>query len=885
MNRLTAAIWTFSILTAGLPALGAGHEEITVIPLGSGEIAKGTHDKDYRLPNGPRGVLRQPVVILVAQPIAGGENKARVPATLKFTIAGQDLPEWNLTPERTAYVINLDTIRANPKFAEGRLSVKVELATDAAGVIITMLGMPDPLLLEEGKNTSLNGPLSAFQQASQNEEVRDYFAALGDEFAGRHEEALSQYRKLSTAADPRVARFARRGIRNLSYLSSWRLLSGNFMEHYRLGLYLQFCGLFASAYDEFEECRILDPADGESQFRAAECLDRMTTGVVNMFKTLLYMDRAGEAHGEGPAATWHTLVCIQKKRDELVLHPNHIDEIKDNWLIAEKMVWASTRGAVRPSSAFYVIDDERPDFNYGPVVGPPPDIVEARGWWDAVICVRPRLPQEPKGVVTAAPPEIGPKGAAIASVAHDALWPDYLKAFYGCLRSAAEAAGQATGLPGLDDAIDCGSPPAPGADYAYRAALRYHFTPDILAGLNISDPPLPGSFLRAWMIEGPFVVTDQPQPQGRPARHVLDAIPPAAPPKTVHVKSDVQFIDLDAVLSGSPGSHGALARATTWVFSPEDQLVRMGLGQCDGMAVWLNGGRITDGSDYFASKLNPAEAVLPDTVWTSARLKRGWNEIRCVIETWPKPLSKGWGFSVSLKSLDGRPLPGLANVSSRPEKHVVPTIGPAAAGGHYAWPEVSRDYRRLLPRLRDEDLAKITGVSGLRLKAAASPFAGFVALDAPGRAASPGYRPPPTGWDAANDRDTTVNNVMDWAREATLVIGGGSRGDGRAVLLLKPEAIDAFLTLLVEADAAEKLFQGSGPAQRILGYVVIPFADSTRSLLAVEVSLGDEKKWPADEEDLLLPQGPFVPNRVQSPLYTKTEPAAVEGPLPTPASD
>ncbi len=884
MNRLTAAIGTISILAAGLPALAAGHEEITVIPLGGGEIAKGTHEKDYRLPTGPRGVLRQPVVILAAQPTAGGENNARLSATLRFTIAGQNLPDWALQPERTAYVINLDAIRANPRFAEERLSVKVELATDAAGVLITMLGMPDPLLLQDGNNTSLNGPLSAFQEAAQDGEVRAYFAALADEFAGRHEEALDQYRKLSTAADPRVARFARRGIRNLSYLTRWRRLSGNFMEHYRLGLYLQFCGLFASAYDEFEECRILDPAHGESQFRAGQCLDRMTTGVVNMFKTLLYMDRAGEARGEGPAVTWHTLVCIQKKRDELVLQRNQIDEIKDNWLIAEKMVWAGAHGALRPSSSFYVVEDERPDFNYGQVVGLPPDIVEARGWWDGVVCVRPRSPEETKGQVSAAPPEMGPNGAAIATVSHDAQWPEYLKAFYGCLRSAAEAAGQSAGLPGIEDAIDCGHPPAPRADHAYRAALRYHFTPDLLAGLNVSDLPLPGTFLRAWMIEGPFAAAEQSPGEGRPVKHVLDAIPPGNPPKTLHEKSETEFVNLRELLSGATEGQGALARATTWVFSPEEQLVRMGLGQCDGMAVWLNGGRITDGGDYFSSKLKPAEAALPDTVWTSARLKRGWNEIRCVIETWPKPWSKGWGFSVSLKKPDGRPLPGLANVSRRPEKHVVASVAAGAPGDHQVWSEVAHDYRRLLPRLGDGELASLTGISGLRLRSAASPFAGFVAVEVPGRAASAGYRPPPETWDAATDRDTTVDNFMDWAREATLVVGRAS-GDGRAVLLVKPEAIEAFLTLLVEAEGAEKSFPGRGPAERTLGYVVVPFADSTRCLLAVDVFLGEPGKWPADEEDLLSPHGPFVPNRVQTPLQPKTVQPAVVGPLPTPATD
>ncbi len=849
----------------------AGHHEITVISVGPAYVEKGTHDVSYRLPGGPQGPLPQPVVFIGVQPRAAAgtapllpsdetsepeANLKSVPAVLRFTVAGNEMPPWELHPYPTAYVINLDAVTNNPEFDDGRLALQIGADTTADAVKLKMFGMPDPLLLD----SSTSGPLLELARAAADPEVKDYLTAFATEIAGDKEAARSEYLKLRSAKNARVGRFARRGLRMLSYEFRRYPLSGNFMEHYRWGLYLQQCGLYSAAFTEFEECRIIFPWHAESQFRAGESLDRLAGSI---FKVLDYVDRTAEAGAIPNPAQWHVLVVILKSRKGRTLSSAEIRQIKDRWLIAEETVWGTCGGRARIVSSFIEVQDSsRQAYTVYPggLYAPTDDIIEQRGWFDGVISVLPRLPDDGDARGRTVGGDIGPQGAALSGLFDDSRWQDYLAAWYDQITYAAELAELPAGYPLADQALGCGHQPAAHRGDAYRAALRYYFTPAMLRRLKITDVPVPGSAVQLWEIKGPYPIEDAAPETGPPARHVMDPLPASSAARTIRIASPEDFINLAELF---PDAGWARAQAASWVYSPRDQEVRMWFGQNDGLAVWVNGRCVHRGLHYAAGKHQDRNLV--DTIASYARLKKGWNEVRVVVESWPAPRDKGWGFSVRFCTPDNEPLPGLACLNRRPDRDLAPRSAPPPAGPYYSWPSVKFDYHQDLPALSAADLERITGVQGLRISGAVDQADGFAAFQEPGRTASPTYRPVSSPLRPGRDRDVVLNNVLDWAREACAAFRYQKDGRDRDLLIIKPESIEAYLTLLTEPASAVGGFDGRPPSDRILGYVLIPAGRSSRALLVIDALLSDPNEpekpaWPLDEEDLLSPLGQIIPN-------------------------
>ncbi|MBN2560054.1 MAG: hypothetical protein JXQ75_03895 [Phycisphaerae bacterium] len=873
----TVLLATVILLAGPLAADAASHHEITVIPTGPAHVEKGSQEVSYRLPTGQDGVLPQSLVVLAAQPwrliapaplrpegypFVDVETKEQVPATIKFVVGGQELPLWELTKHPTAYVINLDTIKANPQYAENRIAMKVEADTAADGVNVAMLGMPDPLLLD----SSTNGPLSSLADAAGDPDVKAYFRALVTEIAGDKEAARAEYRKLRANQNDRVGRFARRGLRMLAYDLRERKLSGNLMEHYRWGLYLQQCGLLSAAFTEFEECRILFPPHGDSQFRAGETLDLMGGP---MHTLLDYMDRTGEASTITSPTVWYTLVVILQSRDGKTLSAAEVATIKDCWQVVTEQVWAASDGAVPFNVSFLDVEDEQQqpyrmyeDEYYAPT----DDIVQVRGWFDSVVSVVPRLPGEAGKPGRTFGGDVGPNGAVLSCLFHDARWDDYLKAWYDQMTWAANVSGIVRVVPFAEQAISCGQQPARDDGYAYRAALRYHCTRAMLHRLKVTDIPVPDSYLQVWRVEGPYPVDEAPPADGVPGRHALDPIPAGPAPQVVNVVSEESFIDLTSLF---PDAGWTRAQATSWVYSPTDQEVRMWLGQNDGMAVWMNGQCLFDGRYYSAGKYE--DKNLPDTLACHASLRQGWNELRVVVESWPPPRDRGWGFSVRLCTWDNKPVPGLACVNRQPDKDLAPRYASPDIGPYYSWEAVRPNWQDALPELGAADLQSITAVQGLHVVGDAEKPGGYMAITAPGRPASPTYRSLTKAWQPGIDRDIVLNNVLDWAREACAAFRYAKDGKDHDLLVLKPEAIGAYLTLLDEPTSAAELFGGRAAAERVLGYVTIPAGPSTLALLVVDTLLSDKDDteraaWPVDEEDLLTPFGKHIPNAALMPV-------------------
>ncbi len=857
------------LLLAAGSAAGAGHEDVTVIPLGTVEIKQGPQDGNYRVPFGPLGPRRQALVLVASQPMVeaeappvtnpeavDAENKTKhpVPATIRISAGGKVLPAWTLQPHRTAYVINLATLQAAPDYPKGRIALSVTLESEAQGAQIVLLGMPDPLLAD---NTT-DGPLEKLidvARAAGNADAEKHLQALFDEFAGQADFAKAGYETVArSTANPRAARMARRGLRMISYLTRERKLSGNWLEHYRWGLCLQFWGLFDPAFREFDECRIIMPERGDAQYRAAECLEMIGAGPLQY---ILYMDRTGEADKSDSPALWQTLVAILRNRDGTPLSIEQNHGIRDSCLFADKMLWGATDSRLWPVTGYFEMEDESRFAHVehpGSAVGPVDDLVHERGWYDVVISARPRKPDENARDVRLAGADAGPNGAALVSLFHDAGWMGHIRAWYMLAHHMAGVNEQARGLPTSEDAVDCGPPPVPNSGYAYRSALRYHLNGDHVRGWNIAEPPAEDTYLQLWQLEGPFPV--KASGDGVFQSHVMEPIGTGAP-KTERVVIDGQFVDLAAVF---PNAGHARARGTTWVYCPADREVMLRFGRNDVLAAQLNGQWVLKGTAPAAHKFEDKNLV--DTLFRLVRMKRGWNELQVIVEGWPAPKNAGWGFSVSVTDNHGEPIPGLASLHTKPKDDLVKATE-ALRGGkgqYFNWDDVKRDRRMLLPELSVDDLRAITGEPKLELASTARPFAGYVALHAPGRGASPVYRAMPAAWDDAKDSDVTVNNLLDWGRESVLAYRYVAEGHARDLLLVKPEAIEAIVQCLHEPNITVTTFRTLPVAKRIMGYVVVPVGSSQRVLFAVDAQVGEKDRYPADEEDLLTPFGPFVPN-------------------------
>lgn len=852
-------------------ATAAGHEDITVVPLGTAVIQKAEPQQSFRLPTGPGGPLRQAVVLMAARPWhvmqapavldpssapqEGEEHREQVPGKFKVEVGGRALPDWELFKFGTAYVVNLETIRGNPEYSKGRLAIKLELDSIADEVEIRAFGMPDPLLVRD----SLNGPIALFHQAAATDELKSYFVGLAHELAGSKEQARGVYRSLIAAKDERLARIARRGLRMLSYDQRPHKLSGNFREHYRWGLFLEQASIFTPAYKEFNECRIIYPMHSDAQFRAGEMLDHIEGDV---FKVMDFMEQSGVAAWETNPRIWSTLLVVIKGDGERKMTSENMLDLKVAFILSRYMVWAATRGRVAPKASVLELDDESgwPMIEYpGGLIGPSRDIVAERGWFDAVIVTRPRREGDMSITVRTVGGDEGPNGAALTVLQHDATWREFLTAFYQQFMWAAIVGEAGEALPAADEVEDCGYQPIPHTAYGCRSALRYHFSPEMYRRVAMTPRPGNREYARLWQLQGPIPIAN---PQEK-RHHVLDPIPTSTVGRTIHFVSDEDFIDLKRYL-GASGP--ALAQAKCWVYSPVDQEVRMWIGQNDGAAVWINGRLVHSGTYYSSGQYE--DRNLTDTIASYAPLASGWNEVRVVVEALAAPADKGWGFSICFATWRDEPVPGLAYLNMPPSQDAAAPYAPPTPEQCYSWNRVRRDWAERLPRLGEADLRKLTGIADLTLSGRSGP-AGHVALSAGALSSSPRYRAL-SDWKEGVDRDIELNNVLDWDREACLAVRYSKDGKKRDLLLVRPEALLPYLYLLEESDSAAIEFAGRAVEDRILGSVIVPSRSSARRLFAIDCLLGKDGSWPLDEEDLLAPIAEtYIPNPPRLyPAYT-----------------
>lgn len=877
------ARWTaplLVLLSITPPTLAASRAELTWIPSGQIAMSSGTYSIWFNLPKDPDGVLPLPMVLVAfytrdpnvtvdptSQP---AEGVAANEALLKLKVGDVALPDWLVKSSGSAYVVNLRTIAASPRRHLDQLAIEFDNRMLPGFVSLYALGAPDPLLVSD----SLDGPLDRFMEQAGSDDVRVHYKGLAAQFANAPEEAGKHFRNAARAKDERVASFARRNLRLIRLFSRSSKDKDNFAVRYKWGLYLQQCGFFQAALAEFHHCTELSPNNGASWYRLGEVADRCGHPPDQIAALCA---RAGQSSDLANPTVWNMLVVFLRRREievmedgkpvkkTLELSPEEIATLKEEWLLTENHVLGATSGTMVLSSAFFTLEDES-RFRYvrhcDRAIGPPDDLIDVRGWFDGVISFRPRLPGEPDVTVGG---DCGVNGAALSDLGAHADTADMLEHWYRQLEWTLQSSEVAVAVPSLADAKACGVGPGPSLAYGVRSAMRYELTPAVYRRAKITpttkplvrkpqpattqsaeddSPPYP-VYARYWRVEGPFPVG--------PAGDQKDDLKPLTMPAATEgiasrvLDSETDFVDLAATVGGEGRR---VAKATCWIKSSFERQLQLWLGAQHRAAVWVNGRQVVSGRYVPQGKYADSRQV--DMIGTFAILEQGWNRLEVVVEAPPR--DRDWGFSVRLTEFDGQTPADVRFTVDLPAHGVVADYVAPESGYYYSWARCESGYRELLPQLDDNDLAALTGLRSLAIRASGD----MIAVAVPGREPSRSYREVPNAWDATRARDVTLNNVMDWAREDVLAVRFERDGTPHDLLLFKPEAVEAYTTLLKEPPEAADMFGALAPANRIMGYVLVPTeSGSLRTLIAADVLLSTRAEdWPVDEEDLLEPAQP-----------------------------
>jgi len=862
----------------------AGHRDWSLVPLGSFRLAAGTQDFVLMRPADERGVIPAPVV-LVAFFDAGSTSQ---PPVITLTVGSLRSRSWMVRRPGQMFLIGLDPLEQAAGRGGARVPLRIELGDEVPGLVLMASGAPDLALAGPGAFGPLEQVVERMPHGLEREYVRAALKSAGDDLAG----ARRDFERLARGADARVAKFARAALRRIRLAEVEAQLPASSAAHYRLGLYAQQCGLVRSARLHLEAALALQPRQPEAWFRLGEVMERCGDP----------LDDFMEAFGRSallvdlPHSAWDVLLAVvhaeevehveggRTFRRRATLTEEGLAAVRRRWRQFELLIAAATQGRIRLVTRTIQIQDPReagfrpldcpvpapgyPDpSGLSSVLVPPEEVVPRRGQVDWIVTLRP------------AGPDCGVRGAALSDLPVEADWQTLLTAFCRVLDAVGRAAELDELYPVLRHAAGCGAGPRPSSGYSLRAGLRYVVPPETFRRVEPATPDVEEGHILNWYVEPPRE-RSYVRPPHRAPPHDLHLMGPARlGPGARFVVFTSPFGDLEALLRGGAGAAGEgylTVRATSYVLSPRCQEVRLWLGQNDGLALWVNDRLIHRGDQFPDNQL--ADRNLTATLLKPAILQQGWNRLDVAVERWPAPDDRGFGFSLRICDRDDRPLPGLVVASARTQPPRVVTFDPfqPRAGEFFKWAEVREDFLRALPRL-DADGLRACGElpDGLVLLwrggtggffAIGSPYdaelaesSGVPLRPLPGvveKADSAGGAevPPAVGQRSGGggiDSMARLDNVLDWEREAAALYPIRRGGHWRHLLLLKPEAVTAFLECLVEAPAAERVFGGAAPAERIRGWIRAGEGEDWQPLIVIETLLPGP--LPEDEEDLLSP--------------------------------
>jgi len=882
-SRLVAYGMAFCAAGLSAPSPAASHRDWTVVPLGSFTLYGGEQSLQIARPCDRFGIIPTPIVLTVA--FDPGQRQTQ-PIELRFAQGGRDWPSWTVEQIGQMYVIGLAALGPVTNAESGRvLTVQVTVQHAPAGLAVMASGTPD---LKLAGDDAL-GPLDDVVRQLKPGTAREYLHAIAAINVGQMPLATAALARLAAGSDETVARFARAALRRVRFAEAEAAAEPTFAAHYRLGLYAQQCGQFRAARLHFDAALAClkpgqpRPADwfiSDAWYRLGEMMERCGDPIADVADVL---EKAGRAANVTPNV-WDIWVVILRSKEyeetragekvgvRVDMTPEQIARIKREWHWVEQMAYGASGGHLQLNTRYVEIPNTSGvpyGLNAGWLYGPLDALVPGRGSVDGVMSFHPRGPSVTGGA------DCGPNGAALTDIGTWCGWEVYLHEWNHQFDWTVRTAEAGDGYPITHHSDSCGHQPIPSMGYGHRASMRYCVTPAMYRRIEPADPDNGAGYVTNWRIGSPIAIDQTPPEKDLPPHHVLK-FPPEKTRDTGGVsfvaEGDFQaFIDLKTFFAarGVKLPVWCVTPASTYVYSPVRQEVRLWLGHNDGMAVWLNDALIHRGDYYAIAKFE--DQNWPNMVTIAGVLQAGWNRLEVVVESWPAPRDRGHGFSIRVCDFENRPVAGVT--AEHAKLAVQPTILSdalrPAVGNFYRWDDVRDDYYRKLPKLTGRTLAVRAGLGptfdvvgrigathgfaalGEREEAGSRPT---VKLNDSGAAGA--LSPVPARWEPAQDHDTRLNNVLDWNREAVAIYPFAHSDPWeprRYYLVLRPEAIDAYVTCLREPREARQVYGGRPMRDRILGYVQAgePEGENegARVLIVVEVRLPDT--LPLDEEDLL----------------------------------
>ena len=863
-SRLAGALLTILIMANAVPAgIAASHRDWTLLPLGSFPLANGGQDIRVARPFDASGVIDTPIVFTA---LFNPDQASSGPIQVRFSAAERALPAWTVRAIGETYVVGREALAQLATDGGRLLRLRVELSNAPTGLVLMASGTPDLALA--GANAL--GPLVSITKRLKPSAEREYLSATVNLTSRQLHMAKAEFARLARGDDESVARFARAALRRVRFAETETGPQLDFYAHYRLGLYGQQCGLFRAARLHFETAiqtlntdfaRPADALISDAWYRLGEMMDRCGEPT---FAVAEVMNRAGQAANVVPNE-WDVWVPIaraecggEQHRARIELTAEQVAGTRQEWEWATQMIYGASGGHLKLNTRFTEIADAS-QAPYGThadgLYGPLDEMIPLRGSFDCVMSVRPGGSSQTGGA------DCGPNGAALSDVGAGIGWEVHLREWARQFDWTLRAAEAGDGVPPPAEARGCGHQPIPSLGYGQRALLRYYVAPAMYVRLEVADPDDGQGYLRKWWIGPPHAVSAKPPTNGQPPHHAINYGPDrvAGIPRRF-VTSHRDFVNLQAVAvaAGDELPPWCVTPATTYVLSPLRQAVRLWLGHNDGMAVWLNDELIHRGDYYAAARF--ADQNTPNMVAISALLLKGWNRIDVAVEGWPPPHDRGFGFSVRICDFANQAVAGLMLADERttvPPELLIDPLRPRP-GRFYRWDDVRGDFYRLLPRLAASDLARHANLGGgFDIADSLGATHGHVSIGLDPRSAGPADNRPVLRreWDYAKNQDVRLNNLLDWNREAVAVYPFNAREPERHLLFMRPEAVEAYLTCLDEAEQASDIYGHRAVRDRILGYLLVGESstgrETSRVLIVAEVCL--PLPLPVDEEDLLAP--------------------------------
>ncbi|MCH8807653.1 MAG: hypothetical protein IH986_16440 [Planctomycetes bacterium] len=871
-------VWVRRLIVVLLLGLGAatvrggGHRDWTVIPLGSFPLQEGSQTLRLARPFDRFGVIDSPVVFMASY---DSTQPRRVPVHVRFSVGEQTYPAWRIQRAGELYVIGTAILQRDAGSEKRTLELSVHVENARQGIVLMASGAPDMALI----GADVLGPLVDIEQQLARGALREYIHAINNSSGPGLADAKAAFDRLSLDADERLARFARAKRRRIRFAEVEAATPPGFLGHYRVALFAQQCGMFRSARHHYEAALDFDTARPEAWFRLAEVMERCGDPIEDVAAVL---ERAGNAARVTPN-TWDVLVTIlrSKEYDEqkdgepvrtrVEMTHAQVARIKGQWKLVEQMIFGASRGRLKLNTRYFELENETVvpfGLNAGWLYGPTDALVPEAGSVDCVMSFHPRGPSVTGGA------DCGPNGAAMTDIGPWAGWQVMLHEWNHQFDWTVRTSEAGDGYPITHHSDGCGHAPIPSMGYGHRASMGYYVTPAMYRRLEPADPDPGKGYLHSWHVTDPIEIDygQDPPEAGAPSavrRFGPEDVSDRARRLVVSAAGFVNLLKLyaEADVETLPRM---ITAATTYVWSPRRQEVRVWLGHNDALALWVNG-RLVHRGDYKAiAKFSDQNR--PNMVATAATLRRGWNRLDVAVEAWPSPFDKGFGFSVRLCDFDNRPIGELREANEREARDVVITPDPLLprAGRHYRWNDVRDDFYNRLPRLSNAWLQEYTGAErgfGVygSVGTTAGAHGGYIAIgsqaDRSGemRGGVPLLKLP-NKWDRKTYWDRRLNNLLDWNRESVAVYPfkgqrprAATSGSWRHLLLMRPEAVEAFLTCLRESPAAGNVYATVPLRDRILGYVQVGQTrgeeEGTRVLILAEAVLPDP--LPVDEEDLL----------------------------------